>query len=47
MKFFDCFKVIVSTALVLFSLDLVAENTVNIEKKNMMNNIVYFHKKVK
>ena len=33
MKVFDCFKVIVSTALVLFSLDLVAENTINDKKK--------------
>ena len=29
IKVFDCLKVIVSTALVLFSLDLVAKNTVD------------------
>ena len=33
MKVFDCLKVIVSTMLVLFSLDLVAENTINDKKK--------------
>ena len=33
MKVFDYLKVIVSTALVLFSLDLVAENTINDKKK--------------
>ena len=39
MKFFNCFKVIVSTALVLFSLDLVAENTINDKKKNILGNL--------
>ena len=39
MKVFDCFKVIVSTALVLFSFDLVAENTINDKKKNILGNL--------
>ena len=38
MKIFICFKVIVSTA-ILFSLNLVAENTVNNEKKNILGNL--------
>ena len=38
MKFFDFFKVIVSTALVLFSLELVAENTMKDKKKNILGN---------
>ena len=33
MKFFDCLKVIVSTVLLLFSLELVAENTIKDKKK--------------
>ena len=36
MKVFDYFKVIVTTALVLFSLDSVAENTINDKKKNIL-----------
>ncbi len=36
MKVSICFKVIISTALILFSLNLVAENTVNREKKNIL-----------
>ena len=39
MKIFDCLKVIVSTALVLFSLDLVAENTINDKTKNILGDI--------
>ncbi len=39
MKVFDCFKNIVSTALVLFSLNLVAENTINDKKKNILGNL--------
>ena len=36
MKVFACLKVIISTALVLCSLGLVAENTVNDKKKNIL-----------
>ena len=36
MKFFDCLKVIVSTVLLLFSLELVAENTIKDKKKNIL-----------
>ena len=39
MKVFDYLKVIVSTALVLFSLDLVAENTINDKKKNVLGDL--------
>ena len=39
MKVFDCFKIIVSTALVLLSLDLAAENTINGKKKNILGNL--------
>ena len=39
MKVFICFKVIVSTALILFSLNLIAENIVNNEKKNILGNL--------
>ena len=39
MKVFDYLKVIVSTALVLFSLDLVAENTINDKKKNILGDL--------
>tara|TARA_A100001015_G_C14767575_1_gene623904 strand:- start:16 stop:627 length:612 start_codon:yes stop_codon:yes gene_type:complete len=38
MKGFDCFRVIVSILLVLLSLELVAENTINNEKKNILGN---------
>ena len=38
MKVFDCFKVIVFNLLVLLSLELVAENTINNEKKNILGN---------
>ena len=38
MKVFDCLRVILSTALILFSLDLVAENTINDKKKNILGN---------
>ena len=36
MKVSICFKVIISISLILFSLNLVAENTVNREKKNIL-----------
>ena len=39
MKIFDCLKVIVSTALVLFSLDLVAKNTINDKTKNILGDL--------
>ena len=39
MKFFDCFKVIVSTTMVLFSLELVAESQTNDKKKNILGNL--------
>ena len=39
MKFFDCLKVVISTTLVLFSLDLIAENTINDKKKNILGNL--------
>ena len=39
MKVFVCLKVIISTALVLFSLGLVAENAVNDKKKNILGNV--------
>ena len=39
MKVFICFKVIISTALILFSLNLIAENIVNNEKKNILGNL--------
>ena len=39
MKFFDCFKIILSTMLVLFSLELVAENTIIDKKKNILGNL--------
>ena len=39
MKVFDYFKIIASTALILFSLESVAENTINDEKKNILGNL--------
>ena len=39
MKFFDFTKVVVSTILILFSIDLVAENTLNDNKKNILGNL--------
>ena len=39
MKVFDCFKIIVSTALVLFSLELVADSSINDKKKNILGNL--------
>ena len=39
MKFVDCFKIIVSVALVLFSLELLAENKVIDNKKNILGNL--------
>ena len=39
MKFFDFTRVIVSTILILFSIDLVAENTINHNKKNILGNL--------
>ncbi len=39
MKFFVYFKIIITSALVLFSLGLVAKNTVNNDKKNILGNI--------
>ena len=39
MKVLDYFKVIVSTALVLFSLELVAESSINDKKKNILGNL--------
>ena len=39
MKVIDCFKVILSTALMFFSLDLVAENSINDKKKNILGNL--------
>ena len=39
MKVFDCFKIIVSTALVFLSLNLVAENTINDKKKNILGDL--------
>ena len=39
MKVIDCFKVILSTALMFFSLDLVAENSTNDKKKNILGNL--------
>ena len=39
MKFFDFTRVIVSTILILFSIDLVAENTLNDNKKNILGNL--------
>ena len=39
MKVLDYFKVIVSTALVLFSLELVAESQTNDKKKNILGNL--------
>ena len=39
MKVFACLKVIISTALILFSLGLVAENVVSDKKKNILGNL--------
>ena len=39
MKIFVCLKVVISTALVLFSLDLVADNAINYKKKNILGNL--------
>ena len=39
MKVFGYFKVIVAFALILFSLSLVAENTINDKKKNILGNL--------
>ena len=39
MKVFDCFKIIASTALVLFSLDIVAGNAINDKKKNILGDL--------
>ena len=39
MKVFDCLRVILSTTLILFSLDLVAENTINDKKKNILGDL--------
>ena len=39
MKVFDCFKIIVSTALVFLSLNVVAENTINDKKKNILGDL--------
>ena len=39
MKVFDCFKIIVSTALAFLSLNLVAGNTINDEKKNILGDL--------
>ena len=39
MKFVDCFKIIVSVALVLFSLELLAENKIIDNKKNILGNL--------
>ena len=39
MKFVDCFKIIVSAALVLFSIELLAENKIIDNKKNILGNL--------
>ena len=39
MKFVDCFKIIVSAALVLFSLESLAENKIIDNKKNILGNL--------
>ena len=39
MKVFDCFKIIVSTALVFLSLNIVAENTINDKNKNILGDL--------
>ena len=39
MKIFVCFRIIVSTVLVLCSLDLVAENEFNNKEKNILGNL--------
>ena len=39
MKVFVCLKVVISTALVLFSLDLIADNAINYKKKNILGDL--------
>ena len=39
MKVFDCFKIIVSTALLFLSLNIVAENTINDKNKNIIGDL--------
>jgi protein-disulfide isomerase len=39
MKALDCFKLIVLTTLILFSLNVVAENTINDKKTNILGNL--------